>query len=69
MSESKMAKKDQTFILSLVASGITVLGAVVSAIGAYLGNPEMTNAGMEVLKYTFPLTTTSWAFYFKAKRD
>lgn len=68
MSESKdISKKDQTFILSLVASGITVLGAVISAVGAYLGNPEMTNTGMEALKYTFTLTTMSWAFYFKSK--
>ena len=61
-----VSEKDKPFVLALVASGITVLSALVAAVGSFLGNQTMKDTGIEVLKFTFPLTTMSWAFYFKA---
>ena len=65
MSEKEVPEKDKPFILALVASAITILTIIVSAIGSFLGNQEMTNTGIELLKFTFPLTTMAWSFYFK----
>lgn len=59
--------KDKPFILALLASGITILNIVFAAVGALVGNKDMTTESIEIMKYTFTLTTTAWAFYFGAK--
>ena len=66
MSEVKEIKeKDKPFVLALVSSGITILNIIIVGIGAYLNNTAMTSNGTEMLKFTFPLTTMAWTFYFK----
>lgn len=60
-----LKEKDKPFILALVSSGITILNVVITAVGAYIGNAQMTTNGIEMLKFTFPLTTMAWTFYFK----
>jgi hypothetical protein len=66
MSDNRISisEKDKPFILALVASGITILSIVFAAVGALVGNKDMTTESIEVMKYTFTLTTTAWAFYF-----
>ena len=63
----KIRERDKPFILALVASGITILNIISASIGAYLGKKEMVATSVDLLKYTFTLTATSWAFYFKMK--
>lgn len=59
--------KDKPFILALIASGITVLNIIVAATGAIFDNQAMMAQSVDILKYTFTLTTTAWAFYFGKK--
>jgi len=61
----EVKEKDKPFILALVSSGITILNVAITAVGAYIGNTEMATKGVEMLKFTFSLTTMAWAFYFK----
>jgi len=65
MSVKQVSEKDKPFILALVSSAITVTTIVITAIGAYLGKQDMVKEGVEALKFTFPLTTMAWVFYFK----
>lgn len=70
MSEEKLSipEKDKPFILALVSSAITVTCIAITAVGAWFGNTEMTERGVEMLKFLFPLTTMSWGFYFKGSK-
>jgi hypothetical protein len=65
MTEKVVSEKDKPFILALISSGITILTVVLSAVGAYTGNTQMMNNGIDSLKFTFPLTTMAWTFYLK----
>lgn len=67
VGDQQVNEKDKPFILALVASGITVLNIVITAIGAATHNQEMTAQGMETLKFTFPLTMAAWTYYFGKK--
>jgi hypothetical protein len=61
-----VSEKDKPFVLAIVAAGITATNIVIAGVGALLHNPEMMNEAIDTLKYTFPLTVTAWAFYFKS---
>ena len=63
----EISEKDKPFILAIVSSGITVLNIILAGIGAYTGNKEMITVSIEMLKFTFPLTTMAWTFYFGKK--
>ena len=63
----EVTEKDKPFILALIASGITVLNIAFAAVGAFVGKADMVNTSVDLLKYTFTLTTTAWAFYFGTK--
>jgi len=63
----QVSEKDKPFILALTSAGITVLSIIVAAVGALQGNSTMRDTGIEVLKFTFPLTTMAWVFYFKTQ--
>jgi len=65
MAAKEISEKDKPFILALVSSGITILNVILTAVGAYTGNQTMVDSGIEMLKFTFPLTTMAWTFYFK----
>ena len=65
---SKLPEKDKPFILALVSSGITILNIILAMVGAYIGNSSMTDSGVELLKFTFPLTMSAWTYYF-GKQD
>jgi hypothetical protein len=60
----EVSEKDKPFYLAIIASGITIMNIVITAIGAGLHNVEMVTQGMETLKFTFPLTMAAWTFYF-----
>lgn len=59
-----MSEKDKPFVLALIASAITIMNILIAATGAYLHNEDLTNQGMETLKFTFPLTMSAWTYYF-----
>lgn len=61
----ELNERDKPFILALVSSGTAILNIIIAAYGAYTNNGSMTETGLECLKFTFPLTTMSWAYYFK----
>ena len=63
----EISEKDKPFVLAIVSSGITVLNIILAGIGAYTGNKEMITVSIEMLKFTFPLTTMAWTFYFGKK--
>ena len=63
----EISEKDKPFALAIVSSGITVLNIILAGIGAYTGNKEMITVSVEMLKFTFPLTTMAWTFYFGKK--
>jgi len=63
----EISEKDKPFILAIVSSGITVLNIILAGIGAYTSNKEMITVSIEMLKFTFPLTTMAWTFYFGKK--
>ena len=63
----EISEKDKPFVLAIVSSGITVLNIILAGIGAYTGNKEMITVSVEMLKFTFPLTTMAWTFYFGKK--
>jgi len=65
----EIKETDKPFILALVSSVITVLSIVVTAIGAYANNITMKDTGIEIMKYTFTLTTMAWTFYFGSKKE
>lgn len=65
MSEKSVPEHDKPFYLAIVASAITVLTIIVAAVGAYLGNDALRSTGLEALKFTFPLTTAAWTYYFQ----
>ena len=67
MSEMQISEKDKPFVLAIISAGVTVLNICVVAYGALTGNKQMVDSGLEMLKFTFPLTTMAWTFYFKAK--
>lgn len=72
MSESEqgkieIAERDKPFVLAVISSAITVMCVVLGAVGACLHNTSMTETAVDALKFTFPLTTMSWGFYFKTK--
>jgi len=59
-----VSEKDKPFFLAIIASAITIMNILIASIGAYLHNEELTNQGMETLKFTFPLTMAAWTYYF-----
>jgi hypothetical protein len=63
----EVKETDKPFILALVSSAITILNIVLIAIGASTNNQQMMNTFVETLKFTFPLTTMAWTFYFGKK--
>ena len=63
----EISEKDKPFVLAIVSSGITVLNIILAGIGAYTSNKEMISVSVEMLKFTFPLTTMAWTFYFGKK--
>ena len=63
----EITEKDKPFVLAIVSSGITVLNIILAGIGAYISNKEMVTVSVEMLKFTFPLTTMAWTFYFGKK--
>ena len=63
----EISEKDKPFALAIVSSGITVLNIILAGIGAYTSNKEMITVSVEMLKFTFPLTTMAWTFYFGKK--
>ena len=63
----EISEKDKPFVLAIVSSGITVLNIILAGIGAYTGNKEMVTVSVEMLKFTLPLTTMAWTFYFGKK--
>ena len=63
----EISEKDKPFVLAIVFSGITVLNIILAGIGAYTSNKEMITVSVEMLKFTFPLTTMAWTFYFGKK--
>ena len=63
----EISEKDKPFVLAIVSSGITVLNIILAGIGAYTTNKEMITVSVEMLKFTFPLTTMAWTFYFGKK--
>jgi len=63
----EISEKDKPFVLAIVSSGITVLNIILAGIGAYTSNKEMVTVSVEMLKFTFPLTTMAWTFYFGKK--
>ena len=63
----EISEKDKPFVLAIVSSGITVLNIILAGIGAYTSNKEMVTVSIEMLKFTFPLTTMAWTFYFGKK--
>ena len=66
MSGQEIPERDKPFYLALV-SFITVLSIVIAAVGALYNNESMVETGKEALKFTFPLTTMAWTFYYKSK--
>ena len=62
-----ISERDKPFILAIVSIGITVLNIILAGIGAYTSNKEMVTVSVEMLKFTFPLTTMAWTFYFGKK--
>ena len=67
MSQVNIPERDKPFYLAVVSSIITISTIIIAAIGAFYGNAEMVEVGKETLKFTFPLTTMAWTFYFKTK--
>lgn len=67
MSDVKIPEKDKPFILALVSAGVSIINIVLLGLGAWYGNEDLSKNAMESLKFTFPLTTMAWTFYFKAK--
>jgi len=63
----EISERDKPFALAIVSSGITVLNIILAGIGAYTSNKEMITVSVEMLKFTFPLTTMAWTFYFGKK--
>jgi len=63
----EISERDKPFVLAIVSSGITVLNIILAGIGAYTSNKEMITVSIEMLKFTFPLTTMAWTFYFGKK--
>ena len=59
-----ISERDKPFILALISSGITILNILITSYGAYKGNQLMVDTGMDMLKFTFPMTTMAWTFYF-----
>jgi len=65
MSNNESIKeKDKPFILAIIASAITIIEIAIASFGAFTGNVIMKDTGIETLKFTFPLTTMAWTFYF-----
>ena len=64
---TEIPEADKPFYLAMVAAGITILNIVLLGVGSYLHNKAMADNALETLKFTFPLTTMAWAFYFKGK--
>ena len=67
MSRENIPERDKPFFLAIISSIITVTAIIIAAIGAYLRNEAMVEVGKETLKFTFPLTTMAWTFYFKSR--
>lgn len=69
MSDDKkeIPESDKPFYLAVIASVVTGLCIWIGAVGAAYNNSEMIEFATESLKFTFPLTMMSWAFYFKKK--
>ena len=65
--EIEIKEADKPFILAIIGTGITILTILVTAIGAYQGNLVLRDTGIDMLKYTFTLTTAAWVFYFGKK--
>jgi hypothetical protein len=64
----EVKETDKPFILALISSGITILNIVFIAVGALTNNKQMIDTCVETLKFTFPLTTMAWTFYFGKKQ-
>jgi len=67
MSSTRIEEKDKPFVLAIISSGITIMNIVIVAIGSFLGNKDMQTNGMELLKFTFPLTAMAWTYYLSKK--
>jgi len=67
VSQENIPERDKPFYLAIASSIITITTILIAAIGAFYGNQPMVEVGKEALKFTFPLTTMAWTFYFKAK--
>jgi len=67
VSGQEIPERDKPFYLALVSSFITILSIIIAAAGAFYNNESMVETGKESLKFTFPLTTMAWTFYYKSK--
>jgi len=67
MSGKEIPERDKPFYLALVSSFITIFSIVIAAVGALYNNEQMVETGKEALKFTFPLTTMAWTFYYKSR--
>jgi len=63
----EVKEQDKPFILALISAGITITNIILVAVGAITNNQQMVTSSIEVLKFTFPLNTMAWAFYFGKK--
>ena len=67
MSQESIPERDKPFFLAIISSAVTILTISIAAIGAFLSNETMIEVGLEALKFTLPLTTMAWTFYFKSR--
>jgi len=64
----EVPEKDKPYYLAVISSFITGMCIWIGAVGAAFHNTAMVEFSLESLKFTFPLTTMAWAFYFKVKK-
>lgn len=64
VEKAEIKETDKPFILALVSSAIAILNILIVAVGSALGNELMAEKGIEMLKFTFPLSSMAWGFYF-----
>jgi len=65
--KKQVPESDKPFYLSIISSLISGMCVWIGAVGAAYNNSAMIEFATESLKFTFPLTMMSWAFYFKKK--
>lgn len=64
-----LSQKDQTFVLSLVLTGILIFAITLGALGAYWDKTAMVEWAKEVFSALLPIASASWAWYFKKHTD